>query len=292
MICSLTFKCPKCFFNDTFLKKNWFRIKALSILITFTPLKSNPVTNHLVFIFSLLLLACSPKPESLRELNPPAEGFDMVNSEPAAIQLADSIMAAIGGRENWDKTRYISWNFFGRRDLVWDKQQGRVRIESPSDSSIYLVNINTGAGRVKFHGVELTEPDTLKKMLERAKGIWINDSYWLTMPFKLKDSGVTLKYMGQDTLKSSRYNILQMTFANVGFTPENKYKLYVGIQDKMIKYWAYFNEAKKDTANFIRPWDNYQKYGNVLLSADRSDNSGPKNVKVETQMDDKIFTEF
>lgn len=292
MICSLTFKCSKCFFNDTFLKKNWFRIKALSILITFTPLKNNPVTNHLVFISSLLLLACSPKPESLTELNPAADGFDMVNSEPAAIQLADSIMAAIGGRENWDKTRYISWNFFGRRDLVWDKQQGRVRIESPSDSSIYLVNINTGAGRVKFHGVELTEPDTLKKMLERAKGIWINDSYWLTMPFKLKDSGVTLKYMGQDTLKSSRYNILQMTFANVGFTPENKYKLYVGIQDKMIKYWAYFNEAKKDTANFIRPWDNYQKYGNVLLSADRSDNGGPKNVKVETQMDDKIFTEF
>ena len=247
----------------------------------------------IVIIAGLFYLAsCTPKPKTLAELNPPAEGFDLVHSDPAAIQLADSIMHAMGGRENWDNTRFISWNFFGRRDLTWDKQTGRVRIESPGDSSIYLVNINTGEGRVKFHGVELTEADTLKKLLERAKGIWVNDSYWLTMPFKLKDTGVTLKYMGEDTLKSGRYNILEMTFANVGFTPENKYKLYVGIQDKMIKYWAYYNNAKKDTANFVRPWDNYQKYGNVLLSADRSDNGGPKNVKVVDDLPDKLFTDF
>ena len=246
----------------------------------------------LLFIFALLLAACGPKPKTLAELNPASPGFDSINSEPAAIQLADSIMHAMGGRENWDKTRFISWNFFGRRDLVWDKQIGRVRIESPGDSSIYLVNINTGEGRVKFHGVELTEPDTLKKMLTRAKGMWVNDSYWLTMPFKLKDSGVTLKYDGEDTVKNNRYNILELTFANVGFTPENKYRLYVDKQDKMIKYWAYFSDAKKDTANFVRPWDNYQKYGNVFLSADRSDNGGPKNVKVDETLPDKLFTEF
>jgi hypothetical protein len=241
---------------------------------------------------AILFAACDPKPKTLAELNPAAEGFDLDHSDPAAIQLADSIMNAMGGRENWDKTRFISWNFFGRRNLTWDKHTGRVRIESPGDTSVYLVNINTGEGKVKFHGKEMTEADTLKKLLTRAKGIWINDSYWLTMPFKLKDSGVTLKYFGEDTLKSNRYNILELTFKEVGDTPENKYRLYVGIQDKMIKHWAYFNDAKKDTANFIRPWDNYQKYGNVMLSADRSDNGGPKNVKVEETLPDKIFTDF
>jgi hypothetical protein len=30
----------------------------------------------------------------------------------------------------------------------------------------------------------------------------------------------------------------------------------------------------------------------VLLSADRSDDGGPKNVKVEMEMPDKVFTEF
>ncbi len=245
-----------------------------------------------VIIAMVLLQACEPKQKSLSEQNPAAAGFDSINSDPAGIQLADSIMAAMGGRENWDKTRFISWNFFGRRDLVWDKHTGRVRIESPSDSSVYLVNINTGEGRVKYHGVELTESDTLSKMLKRAKSIWINDSYWLTMPFKLKDSGVTLKYMGEDSLMNNRYNVLQLTFANVGNTPENKYKLYVGVKDKMIKHWAFYTDAKKDTADFIRPWDNYQKYGNVLLSADRSDNGGPKNVKVDETLPEKLFAEF
>ncbi|MFN7793490.1 MAG: hypothetical protein ACK5NM_13180, partial [Cyclobacteriaceae bacterium] len=73
------------------------------------------------------LASCTPKPKTLAELNPPAEGFDLVHSDPAAIQLADSIMHVMGGRENWDKTRFISWNFFGRRDLSWDKHTGSLR---------------------------------------------------------------------------------------------------------------------------------------------------------------------
>ncbi|MEJ1710186.1 hypothetical protein, partial [Escherichia coli] len=91
-------------------------------------------------------------------------------------------------------------------------------IESKNDSTIYLVNITTGEGRVQIKGQELTEPDSLRRqMLERAKNIWINDSYWLVMPFKLKDTGVTLKYLGQDTLRGlPYYNVLQLTFQNVG----------------------------------------------------------------------------
>ena len=246
----------------------------------------------ILLLAGLLTSACTDRPKTLAELKPAANGFDSINSDPAAIQLADSIMSAIGGRENWDKARFISWNFFGRRDLVWDKYTGRVRIESPKDSTMYLVNINTGEGRAKIHGTEITEPDSLRKLMTKAKGIWINDSYWLVMPFKLKDSGVTLKYLGEDSLQNELYNILELRFKEVGMTPNNKYRLYVGIRDKMIKHWAYFDDAKSDTANFIRPWDNYKNYTGIMLSADRSDNGGPKNVKVETEMPDKIFTEF
>jgi hypothetical protein len=247
----------------------------------------------IVISLSWLMWSCATKEKSLSEQNPPAEGFDLENSDPAALELADSIMHMMGGRENWDKTRFISWNFFGRRNLTWDKQQGRVRIENPGDSIIYLTNINTDQGRVQIKGIELTEPDSLKKMLKKAKSTWINDSYWLVMPFKLKDSGVTLKYLGEDTLKGPElYNVLQLTFKQVGDTPNNKYKLYVDVNGKLIKYWSYFSDASMDSANWTRPWDNYQKYGSVLLSADRSDNGGPKNVKVDEMLEDKVFTEF
>jgi hypothetical protein len=227
------------------------------------------------------------------EENPPAPGFDIANSDPAAIELADSIMAAMGGRENWDKTRFISWNFFGRRNLVWDKTEGRVRIESMPDSTIYLVNLNTLEGRVRINGQELTEPDSLKKMLERGKNIWINDSYWLVMPYKLKDTGVTLKYLGEDTAANGLMcNILELTFKNVGVTPDNKYRVYVDLKDNLVKQWAYYKDAAQDSASQVWPFDNYKKYGDILISADRSDKKGPANVRVDDKLPDETFTEF
>ena len=225
--------------------------------------------------------------------NPAADGFDFANSDPAAVELADSIMVAMGGRQNWDNTRFISWNFFGNRDLVWDKKEERVRIESFNDSITYVVNLKTLTGKVWVKGQELTEKDSLNKMLDKAKSIWINDSYWLVMPFKLKDSGVTLKYLGEDTLMTGdRCNVLQLTFANVGDTPQNKYHVYVDLTDNLVKQWAYYSNASQDSANFIRPWDNYKKYGKILLSADRSDSGGPRNVSVTDTINEKLFSEL
>src|SRR5688572_14605489 len=124
----------------------------------------------------ILLSACSD-PKDSNDGNGAAEGFDFANSDPAAVELADSIMVAMGGRENWDNTRYISWNFFGNRNLVWDKRDERVRIESIKDSITYIVNLKSLAGKVWVKGQELTEKDSLNKMLNKAKSIWINDSY-------------------------------------------------------------------------------------------------------------------
>ena len=244
-----------------------------------------------LLLFSAAMLAsCDMNKQAT---NPPADGFDMANSDPKAVELADSIMKAMGGRRNWDKTRFISWNFFGVRDLTWDKKDNRVRIESKKDSVIYLVDLDKDQGRVSVKGQEIKEPDSLAKMVKKGKSMWINDSYWLLMPFKLKDSGLTIKYIGEDTmLTGGKCNVLELTFKDIGDTPQNKYRIFVDEQDNLVKQWAYYREASQDTANFTRPWDNYQKYGDILISADRSDGAGPKNVKVDEALPDKIFTEF
>lgn len=249
----------------------------------------------LAIVFLLALNACAKKDaQSLgSNVGQVADGFDMANSDPAAIELVDSILIAMGGRDNWEKTRYISWNFFGNRDLVWDKTSGRVRIYSHKDTITYLVNLNSMEGRVRIKDQEITEIDSLKKLLTKAKSIWINDSYWLVMPFKLKDPGVRIKYLGEETLSDGmQCNVLELTFDKVGDTPQNKYRLFVDMSDNLIKQWAYYNQATQDSSNFIRPWDNYRKYGDILLSADRSDGAGPRNVKVDRELSDRIFTEF
>lgn len=250
--------------------------------------------NKLIPLIVLVLLSgCQKDHEDQLHANPPAPGFDLAHSDPAAVELADSIMAAMGGRGNWDKTRFISWNFFGRRNLVWDKLTGRVRIESIPDSTIYLVNINDLQGRVKIKDQELTEPDSLRKMLERGKSIWINDSYWLFMPFKLKDTGVSLSYLGEDTtLTGLKCNVLELRFNDVGDTPENKYRVYVDLRDNLVKQWAYYKDAAQDSASQIWPWDNYQQYGRILLSANRSDGKGPRDVRIDEKLPQKTFTEF
>jgi len=248
-----------------------------------------------LLIFVVCHLACEPKlkREDKLSANPAMEGFDWEGSDPAAIELADSIMVAMGGRENWDKTRYITWDFFDVRHLVWDKMTGRVRIESYADGRTYLVNVNTDTGRVMRKDGEIMDPDSVKKYLGFGKSIWINDSYWLVMPFKLKDSGVTLKYLGPDTVTSTKkYNVLELTFKEVGDTPQNKYRLYVDIKTKLIMLWAYYPDASLTEPKWIRPWDTYQKFGGILLSADRSDGKGPWGVKVHDTMPDSVFTQF
>ncbi|HMG92465.1 MAG TPA: hypothetical protein VK589_20545 [Chryseolinea sp.] len=244
-------------------------------------------------VLLLLAAALGSCEMNKQALNPPAEGFDLANSDPKAVELADSIMNAMGGRRNWDKTRYISWNFFGARNLTWDKKDNRVRIEYLKDSVVYLVDLDKQQGRVSVKGQEITEPDSLTKMLTKGKSMWINDSYWLLMPFKLKDTGLAIKYIGEDTMRTgTKCNVMELTFKDIGDTPQNKYRIFVDANDNLVKQWSYYSNSNQDSANFTRPWDNYQKYGDILISADRSDGAGPKNVKVDDTLPDKVFTEF
>lgn len=151
------------------------------------------------------------------EPNPPAEGFDLAGSDPQAIALADRVMARMGGREAWDQTRYIRWSFFGRRHHVWDKYTGNIRIEGVERETeipyLILMNIHTMEGRAWESGEEVTDPERLAELLDRGEAVWINDSYWLVMPYKLKDTGLTLEYLGEGSMEDGRSaEVLQLTF--------------------------------------------------------------------------------
>lgn len=241
--------------------------------------------NLLTLLSMLVFLSCQEQYG-----NPAAPGFDRDGSDLKAIELADEVMAAMGGRKSYDNVKIISWKFFDSRHLIWDRTTGDVRIDSPRDSTTYLINVETGEGRVKVGSDEI-EGDSLSMMLDKGKGIWINDSYWLLMPFKLKDSGVTLKYLGEDTTQTGvPSDVLQLTFTDVGLTPQNKYEIWIDKSDKLVKQWAYYNRADAAEPNSTWPWDNYQPMGDLLISYNRSDNRGPKDVLLHDQIDNKVFT--
>jgi hypothetical protein len=226
----------------------------------------------------------------IQDLNTPAPGFNVEESDAIAIITADKVMKAMGGKKAWDNTRYIKWNFFGLRKLLWDKETGNVRIEIPRDSLTVLMNVNEMTGRVQKGSMEVT--DSLDYYLDMGKKIWINDSYWLVMPFKLKDSGVTLTYIGESqTLTGDPANLLQLTFDNVGVTPDNKYQVWVSNETNLVSQWAYFPNAEDDEPRFTLPWGDYKQKGEILLSGERGDRDLTE-IEVYEDLSEDHFTDF
>lgn len=193
-------------------------------------------------------------------------------SDKKAIQIAKEVLKAMGGQKAWDNAHYLSWNFFNRRTLLWDKWGGRVRIEWTKPARKIIVDLNTGTGKVELNGVDQTHPDSLAKYLKVGKEVWINDSYWLVMPFKLLDPGVTLKYLGRDKTPDGRAaDVLQLTFDKVGVTPDNKYKVWVDKETRLVSQWAYFEKFTDTAPKLVNTWSEYQAYGQILLSGSRGE---------------------
>lgn len=223
----------------------------------------------------------------------------MINSTAVSAQAKDKkanaivkeMLVAMGGVKNYDAIHFIQWDFVNRK-LSWDKWTGDVRIENPSAKQVILVNINTLKGKVYENGALVTDENKANVLLNKGKDWWINDAYWLVMPWKLQDPGVTLSYVKTETLSSGKTaDILQLTFDGVGVTPENKYWVYVGQEDHLVQQWAYYQNFNDAEPKFLKPWNNYQKSGDVLLSYDRpNENVGPKNVVVSKTLDSALFS--
>jgi hypothetical protein len=59
----------------------------------------------------------------------------------------------------------------------------------------WIENLNTGAGMAQMDGTPIER--RLAQAAER-RSVWINDSYWMLMPYKDARSGVTLQYAGDE----------------------------------------------------------------------------------------------
>jgi hypothetical protein len=234
-----------------------------------------PATLVLVLVMTLVLISASIYPLRGEEVNPAAEGFRADASDARAIEIADEVMDAMGGRAAYDRTRFLRWNFFGRRTHLWDKWTGDLRTEYLGrDGRRVLICMNVASlkGWVWVAGEAVTDSVQHREWMERGKSIWINDSYWLVMPYKLKDTGVALRYGGESTMEDGRRaDKLVLTFEGVGDTPNNKYDVYVARDTRLVEEWSFYENAADSEPSFRLPWRDWQPYGDILLSGDRRD---------------------
>jgi hypothetical protein len=247
------------------------------------PRRSLPIPGLLL---AALALAAGPAAAHPREAPPTPEA------------VAQEVMEALGGKEAWDATRFIRFTFAGRRTHWWDKHTGRHRIEGQTQDGkkfVVLENINTKEGQAWLDGQKV-EGDEAKELLERAYAAWINDTYWLLMPYKLQDPGVKLSYVGEETIDGKTYDKLLLTFGNVGLTPGDRYWAYINQDTHLMDRWAYVLESMEPGSEPTAwRWEGWQKYGNIMLAPNRVQVGGDRtlelgDIAVPETLPDSVFT--
>lgn len=226
-------------------------------------------SSSIVLLF-ISLIACQQNTTPSQEASKTAQVI-LATGDSSAIALAKQVMLASGGLQTWNDIPAITWNFFGRRKLLWLKHQQKVRIDfvgKPLKMWVDLTNDTLGQVWMKDHYLT---GDSLQDFLAKTKSIWINDSYWLNFPFKLLDEGVRLTDSGADTnMLGEPSHTFLMSFDNVGDTPNNRYKVYVSDSTKLINQWDYFRDSLSTSPDLATTFEAYQRFGGVLLSQKRS----------------------
>jgi hypothetical protein len=193
-------------------------------------------------------------------------------SDPRAVSIADQVIDALGGNKRWNALVGLRWSFDvmindtlrSTRRHSWNKHSGWHRVDGKTRDQIpyrMVHNLDGSSGSARM-GSNRLEGDTLKKVLARAKSLWTNDTYWMLMPYKLRDPGVVLKYEGEVVNGNIVYDKLVMSFENVGETPGDRYWVYVNRANHRIERWDHLLQGEKPPAKTYT-WEGWEKHGGL-----------------------------
>ena len=178
-------------------------------------------------------------------------------AEDNAAALADAVWKASGG-ESWPQVKTIDFTF------VVEKEGKQVV------SAEHHWDVGAMTDRVKWKGrdvtVNLADPGTTQDAKD-AYARWVNDSYWLLAPLKLKDKGCNLNAEGMKEMDGAQREVLTLSFGDVGLTPKDQYHLYIDPQTKLVTSWDYMPEPGK---SIHATWTDYQKSGGLNLAMDHN----------------------
>jgi hypothetical protein len=165
--------------------------------------------------------------------------------DSAAQRLADEVMKA-SGADHWSSVKRIVFTFNASKD-------GKPLLSAKHDW-----DLTKGIDKVQWADksvtVDVCHPPSDgdgKDAYQR----WTNDTYWLLMPLKLKDGGITLT--------SPDANTLHLSFKGVGLTPGDQYNVYVNAKTHLPEKWDYMPASGAKTSG---SWEEYKASGGLTLA--------------------------
>lgn len=216
------------------------------------------------------------------------------DGDEKAARVADELMEALGGHENWEQARFIRYTYVRRNrkpSFTWDRWLGRLRIESRNKNGIpfvILMNLNSRQGKVYLDGRPLRGED-LSKYLQQGVQMWKSSSYWFLMPFKWHDPGVHLAYAGEDELEGNMYDIVHLTFDD-GRDPGDQYWGYVNRETHLMDRWKFKLHAGFEGEY---EWTRWHRYGGLRVPTQRVGGDEVirfEDIHIGDSMPDELFT--
>jgi hypothetical protein len=230
--------------------------------------------------------------------------------DPKAVEVERAMVQAMGGEDAWNATHFVRFDFklnaggTLKQDNahLWDRKDGRYRIErrlKGGKHEVDLFNIadyeRDKSGAVYVDGKKL-EGDQARKLLEGAYRSYINDTWWLCMPWKWMATGANLKYIGTKARGRETFDVVEITFGHVGLTPGDMYHAFVSQKSHLMTHWEYTLSPQSPVPVKQDSWDwEYGDFNGVKLATNHIDpkkvtiNMG--DVRVLDQVDNGFFTD-
>jgi hypothetical protein len=228
-------------------------------------------------------------------------GTQTGSPESKAGEIGQVMMQAMGGQDAWNQSRFVRFDFrvsidgklVADRAHLWDKQTGRYRIEDKAKegkSRAVLFNVGNQQGSAYVDGKRLDGQEAITALKE-AYGAFINDLYWLAMPWKWMDPGVQLKYLGKRRKGTEEFDVVELTFEKVGLTPGDRYQAFVSPRSHLMEKWEYTLQSGQKGA-----WDwEYITTEGVKLAKNHTSGAGKSinmgDVRILKAVDDSFFAD-
>ncbi len=236
-------------------------------------------------------------------------GRAVAGAPPAPDVRADAVVRslcdAMGGQARWSAVPYLRFDFVvlrdgkevGRRAHWWDKAHSRCRVEwkekdGPAVSAV--VNLIDRSGKSCTNG--RADTDTLlTKHVQEAYELWVNDTYWLVMPFKLHDPGAHYRFDRSERNPGAAYDVLSLSFdPDVGLTPKDHYWLFINEKTHLLDRWEFLLQGEKPPPA-AATWVDWKPVGPLRLATRRKIEKRPivlqmENLAAPAAVDEALFT--
>lgn len=206
---------------------------------------------RIVSLFAFVLLACGPGRTTFARYPGGTPAFERTTQDAKAVEVADRVIAAVGGGGTWSTAKQLRWSQAVTQDgkiviageQAWDRWNGRhhARAERGKDGAegdivvmrpLYedqgYVFMDTGVRMKRIEGGSA-------EAIAAAKDRWEFDTALLFMPFLLEEPGTKLTYVGEaDSEDGKKLDLIKVSLDPLDRTRTAVYQVAVSRDTNLI----------------------------------------------------------